>query len=150
MIVQRAVAGLGVGVLFGMGLAVSQMANPEKVLAFLNLAGTWDASLLLVMGAATGIAFVGYRWATNNAPLFESRHYLPTARDIDFKLIGGALIFGVGWGLAGYCPGPAITGLGSGSAEPFIFVGTMVVGSQIARLVQAPRKQSTHLNEPQS
>ena len=136
MIVRRALAGLAVGTLFGAGLAVSQMTNALKVLAFLNLSGNWDPSLLLVILAATSVTFFGYRWATNKAPLFEEKHYLPTARDIDVRLVIGAVIFGVGWGLAGYCPGPAITGLGSGSAEPIIFVAAMVVGSQIARWVQ--------------
>lgn len=133
--VRRSVAGLLVGTLFGLGLAVSQMANPEKVLAFLNVIANWDPSLLLVMAAATAIAFVGYRWATNSGPLFETRHYLPTARQIDPRLLIGAVIFGIGWGLAGYCPGPALTGLSSGTAEPFIFVAAMLTGSQIARVV---------------
>jgi uncharacterized membrane protein YedE/YeeE len=135
MIVQRSVAGFTVGVLFGLGLAVSQMVNPEKVLAFLNVVANWDPSLLLVMGAASGVTFIGYRWATNKAPFFESQHYLPTARDIDYRLVLGAVIFGLGWGLAGYCPGPAITGLSSGASEPFIFVAAMLAGSQIARLI---------------
>ena len=136
MIVRRALAGLAIGALFGVGLAVSQMTNALKVLAFLNLAGGWDPSLLLVMLAATSVTFFGYRWATNKAPLFEEKHYLPTARDIDLRLVAGAVVFGVGWGLAGYCPGPAITGLASGSMEPIIFVAAMVVGSQIARLLE--------------
>lgn len=136
MIVRRALAGLAVGTLFGAGLAVSQMTNALKVLGFLNVAGDWDPSLLLVILAATSVTFVGYRWATNKAPLFEEKHYLPTASDIDVRLVTGAVIFGVGWGLAGYCPGPAIAGLGSGAAEPIVFVAAMVVGSQIARLIQ--------------
>lgn len=134
MIVRRSLAGLLVGVVFGLGLAISQMANPEKVLAFLNVAATWDPSLLLVMGAASGVAFAGFRLVTNNAPLFETRHYLPTKQTIDARLIVGAIIFGLGWGLAGYCPGPAITGLASGALEPAIFVVAMLVGSQLARL----------------
>ena len=136
MIARRALAGLAIGILFGVGLAVSQMTNALKVLAFLNVSGDWDPSLLLVMLAATSVTFFGYRWATNKAPLFEEKHYLPTARDIDVRLVTGAVVFGVGWGLAGYCPGPAITVLGSGSIEPIIFIAAMVVGSQIARLVQ--------------
>lgn len=134
---RRAVAGLAVGTLFGLGLAVSQMANPEKVISFLNLAANWDPSLLLVMAAATGVALVGFRWATGSAPLFESRHHLPTSTNIDSRLIGGAVIFGLGWGLAGYCPGPAITGLGSGSLEPWLFVAAMVAGSQAGKLLSS-------------
>lgn len=134
MIVRRALAGLAAGTVFGIGLAVSEMTNPQKVLAFLNVAANWDPSLLLVMAAASAVAFFGYRWATNDAPLFESRHFLPTSRQIDYQLIVGAVVFGLGWGLAGYCPGPAIAGLGSGSAEPFVFLAAMILGSQIARL----------------
>ena len=134
MTLGRSLSGLAVGTLFGLGLALSQMANPEKVLAFLNVAGTWDPSLVFVMGGATIVAFVGFRWATRGAPLFEKEHQLPTNRRIDARLVGGAVLFGLGWGLAGYCPGPAITALSSGLAEPVIFVAAMVAGSQIARL----------------
>jgi len=136
MNVGRSLTGLGVGILFGMGLAVSQMANPEKVLAFLNVAAGWDPSLLLVMAAATGVAFFGYRWAVRSQPRFEPRHQLPTSRKIDRRLVGGAIIFGLGWGLAGYCPGPAITGLSSGALEPILFVVAMICGSQLARIVK--------------
>ena len=130
----RAFSGLAVGTLFGLGLAISQMANPEKVLAFLNVAGSWDPSLLFVMGGATAVAFFGFRWATRSAPFFEEEHFLPTNNDIDVRLLSGATLFGLGWGLAGYCPGPAITALSSGLMEPVIFVAAMVAGSQLARL----------------
>lgn len=142
MKIKRAVSGLALGTLFGLGLAVSQMANPEKVLAFLNIAADWDPSLLLVMAAATGVALIGFRWATRRPPLFEARHYLPTSTDIDTRLVGGAMLFGLGWGLAGYCPGPAITGLGSGSPEPWIFVASMLAGSQLSRLIAARAPES--------
>jgi len=135
MIVRRSLAGFVVGIVFGIGLAVSKMANPEKVLAFLNLASDWDPSLLFVMGAATTVAFAGHRWVTNSAPLFEAKHHLPTARRIDYRLILGAILFGIGWGLAGYCPGPAITGLSGGAVEPFVFVVAMVGGSQLVRVI---------------
>ncbi len=111
------------------------MTNPEKVLAFLNVVDAWDPSLLLVMGAATGTAFVGYRWVTQNQPLFDSKHQLPTATHVDLRLVFGAIIFGLGWGLAGYCPGPAITGLASGSLEPWLFISAMLVGSQLCQLI---------------
>lgn len=136
MIARRALAGLAAGTVFGIGLAVAEMTNPAKVLAFLNVAANWDPSLLLVMAAASAITFIGYRWASSNAPLFESRHFLPTARHIDYQLIVGAVVFGLGWGLAGYCPGPAIAGLASGSAEPFVFLAAMLLGSQVARFTQ--------------
>ncbi len=135
MMLQRALAGLATGVVFGVGLAVAQMTNPEKVLAFLNVAGDWDPSLLLVMAAATGVFFFGHRWATNKAPLFETRHQLPTARRVDLRLVTGALLFGFGWGLAGYCPGPAIAGLAGGSTEPLILVAALVLGNRLAGLL---------------
>ena len=136
MSARRALSGFVAGVLFGIGLAVSQMTNPEKVLAFLNVAGEWDPSLLFVMAAATGTFFFGFRWATQKAPLFEPEHQLPTSKRIDARLVMGALVFGAGWGLAGYCPGPAIAGLGSGSIEPIFLVIAMIAGSQMARLFQ--------------
>ena len=130
---RQTIAALVIGTVFGLGLAVSQMANPEKVLSFLNVAGQWDPSLLLVMAAATGIALVGYRWATRSAPLFAGQHFLPETSVIDGRLLAGAALFGIGWGLAGFCPGPAITGLLSGSPEPPVFVVAMIVGSLFAR-----------------
>jgi len=130
----RAVTGLGVGMLFGIGLSVSQMVNPEKVLAFLTLTSSWDPSLLFVMGAASLVTFIGYRWATGRPPVYDVKHYLPTNRELDGPLIIGACIFGVGWGLAGYCPGPAITALSSGTLEPVAFLAAMLAGSQVARL----------------
>lgn len=129
----RTLSGLAAGTLFGLGLAVSQMMNPAKVLSFLNLAGAWDPSLALVMAAATAVAFIGFRWAAQGAPLFAEKYYLPTRRDIDARLITGAAIFGTGWGLAGYCPGPALTALASGALEPALFVLSMLAGSQVAR-----------------
>ena len=134
MKVQRSLAGLVTGALFGFGLAVSQMTDPEKVLSFLRWRPGWDASLLMTMAAAVPVTLLGYRWAMGKQPIFDSQHYLPTNRLIDVRLVVGAVIFGIGWGLAGYCPGPALTALGSGFVEPAIFVGAMVAGSQIGRL----------------
>lgn len=131
------VASLLAGLLFGAGLAVSQMINPQKVLAFLDVTGNWDPSLALVMGAALVVSAVGYRIAKRrDQPLLTSRFQLPTRVDIDGRLAGGALIFGVGWGLAGYCPGPAIAATAIGIAEPWAFLGAMLVGSVAARLAE--------------
>ncbi len=132
MIWQRGIAALVAGTVFGIGLAVSQMVNPEKVLAFLNIAGSWDPSLMFVMAGAIAVTFVGFRLFSSQAPLFAERHDLPTSTEIDKRLVIGAVIFGLGWGLAGYCPGPAIAGLGSGSMEPPIFLGAMIAGSLVA------------------
>ncbi len=134
MIVQRAFSGLLTGTVFGIGLAVSQMTNPEKVLSFLTLNPEWDPSLLLVLGAAVTVTWLGYRWILNGRPLFDTEHHLSENRTIDGRLLVGAIAFGTGWGIAGYCPGPALAGLGSGSSEPQIFILSMIAGSQIAKL----------------
>lgn len=133
----QGLTGLATGTLFGVGLGVAQMSNPEKILSFLDVFGHWDPSLLLVMAAAVTVTFLGYRWIMPNEPLFETAHALPTSTQIDTRLIIGAVLFGLGWGAAGYCPGPAITALGSGSPEPFVFLAALLVGSQAARMVSA-------------
>lgn len=124
------------GTLFGLGLAVSQMVNPEKVLAFLNVSGDWDPSLALVLAAALAVSAIGYRLAVRrDAPLLADRFRLPSRTDLDAKLIGGAAIFGAGWGLAGYCPGPAISAIALGSWEPFVFIAGLALGSLIQSLI---------------
>lgn len=133
----RRLSGLAVGSLFGVGLAVSQMTNPEKVLAFLNVADSWDPSLLFVMGAASVVAFVGFRIVLGGEPVFDREFHLPTSTAINGPLVAGAALFGLGWGLAGYCPGPAITGLGSGSLEPWLFLPAMLAGNEVARRMTA-------------
>lgn len=129
----RAAAGLATGILFGLGLAVSQMANPEKVLAFLRLVPGWDASLLFTMSGAVVVSLVGYRLAIRRGPIFDTTHHLPANRSIDRRLLAGAAVFGLGWGIAGYCPGPALVGLASGSLEPVVFIAAMIVGSRVAQ-----------------
>lgn len=127
------VAALLAGTVFGLGLGVAQMTNPEKVLAFLTLTSAWDASLLLVMGAAVAVTVLGYRIVLRRKPIFATRHSLPTRQTIDKRLLGGAALFGIGWGLAGYCPGPALAGLLSGSSEPLVFLAALLAGSELAR-----------------
>lgn len=120
------------GTLFGLGLAVSQMVNPEKVLAFLNVSGDWDPSLALVLAAALAVSAIGYRLAARRAaPLLGDAFRLPSRTDLDAKLIGGSAIFGVGWGLAGYCPGPAISAMALGTLEPFVFIAALALGSLV-------------------
>lgn len=124
------------GALFGAGLAVSQMINPEKVLAFLDVSGNWDPSLGLVMAAALAVSALGFQWSRRRArPMLDNKFHLPTRRDIDTRLALGAIIFGIGWGLAGYCPGPAIAAIATGAAEPAIFLLAMFGGSFAARAV---------------
>ncbi len=117
---------LGAGFLFGIGLWVSGMANPKKVLGFLDVTGNWDASLLFVMAGAVAVTFFGFR-------VFKKKFETPTINDIDFPLVAGAALFGIGWGIAGYCPGPATTALSTLSAESIVFVIAMVAGGLLYR-----------------
>jgi hypothetical protein len=129
-------AALVAGVLFGLGLALSQMINPAKVLAFLDLAGAWDPSLAVVMAGALLVTLPAYRLAGRRPrPLLAERFAWPTARDIDRRLVGGAALFGIGWGLVGFCPGPAIASFAFGLPKSFVFVGTMAAGAMLARVL---------------
>lgn len=120
------------GLLFGLGLIVSGMINPAKVIGFLDVAGDWDPSLLLVMAAGAGVTTVAFRLVLRRKqPLFESKFYLPTRTDVDGKLVGGAALFGIGWGIAGLCPGPALTGLLSLNSSVLMFVAAMIGGMYV-------------------
>jgi uncharacterized protein len=116
------------GLLFGAGLALSGMVNPAKVLNFLDLAGTFDPTLLFVLGGAVVTTFIGYKLVLPSQPLFAERFRWPTKTDIDGRLVAGAAIFGVGWGLSGFCPGPAIGAVVSLRLEPFVFIAAMAIG----------------------
>ena len=135
------------GGLFGAGLALSGMTNPAKVIAFLDIAGAWDATLACVMGAALAVSALGYAVARRRSgPWLSARFELPTRTDIDARLVIGAATFGVGWGLVGLCPGPALAGLVRGSVEVAIFVAAMVAGIALYRLIagaHAPRLAAT-------
>ena len=134
----RILTGFVAGLLFGVGLAISQMINPAKVLNFLDIFGRWDASLAFVMLGAVVTSAIGYRLAFRRGrPLFESKFMLPTRQDIDSKLLAGSAIFGIGWGLGGYCPGPAISGLGFGALETIVFITAMAAGMMIWRMMSS-------------
>lgn len=125
---QRLAAVLS-GLLFGAGLALSGMVNPMKVQNFLDLSGTWDPTLIFVMGAGLAVTFAGYRLVLRRPqPLFTPRFALPPTRGIDARLIGGACLFGAGWGLTGFCPGPAIASLVFGYWPSVLFVLAMAAG----------------------
>jgi uncharacterized protein len=129
-----------IGLIFGFGLIVSGMSDPAKVLNFLDFAairtGAWDGSLAFVMAGAIAVTFAGYRLALSRSqPLFGERFHLPTREDIDTRIIAGPVIFGVGWGLSGFCPGPAITALGFGTKAAVMFVVAMLVGMWLARFI---------------
>lgn len=126
------------GTLFGLGLAIAGMTDPRKVLAFLDVVCGWDPSLLLVLGTAVLVTLPGYRWARRQkAPLLADRFHLPAASAIDTPLVLGAALFGIGWGIAGYCPGPAIVGLAFGNSELRLFLPAMLLGIALARWQRA-------------
>ncbi len=117
------------GVLFGAGVTISGMVNPMKVLNFMDLFGQWDPTLIFVMGAGLVVTFVGYRIVfKRSAPLFTAKFELPQSRLIDAKLLGGAALFGLGWGMTGFCPGPAVASLVFGRIESMMFVAAMALG----------------------
>ena len=128
------------GLIFGGGLILSSMTNPAKVLAFLDVAGTWDPSLLFVMFGAILVAALAFRFArTRVRPLFGSRIHVPGAGRIDAPLVLGSVTFGVGWGLVGYCPGPALTALAVGGRSTLLFVAAMVAGMAIFEVTERIR-----------
>ena len=124
------------GLLFGLGLAISGMTDPARVLGFLDIAGAWDPTLMFVLGAAVGTTFVGYRLVfARGTPLFSAKFQLPTKQELDAKLLGGAALFGVGWGLSGYCPGPAIASMGGLTLPLLALLAAMVLGWFIAQRI---------------
>jgi len=123
------------GLIFGLGLLISGMANPAKVQNFLDLAGTFDPSLIFVMGGAVVVTFLGYRLAfTRTRPVLAEKFSLPTAKAIEARVVLGSALFGVGWGLSGFCPGPAITSLPLLAKGTLLFVPAMLIGIGLARL----------------
>jgi uncharacterized protein len=125
------------GLIFGLGIAISGMANPAKVLNFFDIAGAWDPSLLLVMISAMVTAMAGYRLVFRRSrPIFGNSFHLPDKKVIDGSLIGGSALFGIGWGIAGFCPGGAIPALGLGRPEPFIFLAALLAGMVLARAMR--------------
>lgn len=134
---------LALGLLFGVGLVVSGMADPAKVLNFLDFFGAWDPSLAFVMGGGVLTAFIGYRLVLRRKqPIAGGSFQLPTRTDIDARVIAGPAIFGIGWGLGGFCPGPAFTALGLGATGTLAFVPAMILGMWAARLFAENRSQT--------
>ena len=124
------------GTLFGLGLAISGMVNPQKVIGFLDFAGNWDPTLAFVFGGALLITIPAFRLILRRPrPVLAEDFDLPTKKAVDGRLLGGAALFGIGWGLAGFCPGPAVTALASGLLPVFAFVAAMVVGMAAYRWI---------------
>jgi hypothetical protein len=129
------------GLVFGIGLMVSGMANPAKVLGFLDLFGRWDPSLALVMGGAVAVSAVAFAIARRrSASLLGATLKLPTARQIDRRLVMGSVLFGIGWGIAGFCPGPALVALGMGEAKALVFVAAMLAGMGLFEWMETARQ----------
>lgn len=137
------IASLVTGTLFGAGLALSDMINPARVLAFLDLAGDWDPSLAFVMGGAIIPMVIAYAVSQRmRTPLFDKSFLIPENRVLDSRLLIGAALFGIGWGLVGFCPGPAIAGLVMGAWQPWLFVAAMLGGMFIHRIATTSRTKS--------
>ena len=135
----QVIVALFAGTLFGIGLTVSQMINPEKVLSFLDFFGAWDPSLALVMLGAVGVSAVVFRFALKQPrPVLAATFQVPRRSDVDGRLIAGGVIFGLGWGLVGWCPGPAIASLALVQFESFVFVAAMIAGMLLYRLLPTP------------
>ena len=130
------------GFVFALGLGLSGMTNANKVIGFLNLAGEWDPSLAFVMVGAIGVHLLFYRLILRmKSPLWERRFYLPTRRNISPSLIGGSALFGVGWGLGGFCPGPGLVSLAGFGSEALVFVASMTLGMMVYKFAHQPAKR---------
>ncbi len=146
---RQALAAFVVGLIFGLGVAIGGMTNPGKVVDFFDRAGNWDPSLALVMAAGLVVYTVGFRLVTGRArPMLAERFQIPTASQIDARLTGGAIAFGIGWGISGFCPGPAIAALGLGGfsggfleGDVIAFVLAMVAGSALYGVIMRTRPQ---------
>ncbi len=135
---MRLVSTYLIGLIFGVGISISGMANPAKVLNFFDIAGIWDPSLVFVMGGAVVVAFLGYKIVLRRpAPVLDAKFHLPDNPRIDARLLGGSALFGVGWGIAGFCPGGALPALGTGQIDVFVFVAALIAGIFAAKGLMA-------------
>lgn len=145
---KSTLSAFGAGIVFGVGLGLSGMTQTAKVLAFLDVFGAWDPSLLFVMAGAILVHFGLNRLIRRReSPLLDTRFHLPSATSLDTKLIAGSALFGVGWGLGGYCPGPAIVSAASGALPAIVFVGAMAVGMGAQYALALPRVSSVESAE---
>lgn len=144
---MKRIVSLIAGTLFGFGLALSQMTDPAKVIGFLDISGNWDPTLALVLAGAVWVTLISFRFILRrDHPVFDTRFHLPTRHDIDVRLVGGAALFGIGWGLAGLCPGPGVAAIAQGAWQPLLFVVGLALGMLALRRIdrsptQASRRQ---------
>ena len=140
---KHLVSALLVGLIFGIGLILGGMTNPAKVIGFLDLFGNWDPSLALVMGGAVAVGLITFKIAGGRpTSLIGEPMRIPTNNDIDRRLLIGSLVFGAGWGLAGFCPGPALVAFGSGSLKATVFVAAMVAGMGLFEIIERSRQKA--------
>lgn len=138
---KNSLAALAVGYIFALGLGLSGMTQPQKVVGFLDLFGNWDPSLIFVMVGAIAVHFVSYRLIRSRpSPLFSAQWHVPTKKEVTKPLLLGSFLFGVGWALAGFCPGPAVTSLASFELRPLVFVISMLVGMAIFKALDKKLK----------
>jgi len=146
--VRQLVTAFFAGLLFAIGLAAGGMTQPAKVIGFLDLLGDWDPSLVFVMGGAVAVHAILFRLVLRRSrPLLAPRFVVPTRRDLTPRLVGGAALFGVGWGLGGFCPGPGIVAAPSGAPEALVFVATMAAGMLLYEWVERLRARRTAAGE---
>lgn len=140
---MRLPVAFSIGLIFGLGICLSGMANPAKVLNFFDVTGTWDPSLAFVMGGAVVVTFFGYRWVLKRpAPLLANKFGVPNGKAIDMRLVSGSVLFGIGWGMAGFCPGGALPALGTGKPMVGIFVAALVIGIVLTRWIDTYLKDT--------
>lgn len=133
---RKLLSAFAIGLVFGLGITIAGMSNPAKVLNFFDIAGTWDPSLAFVMGGALLVTAIGYRFVFKmDHPLLASGFSLPTRTDLDVRLIGGSAVFGIGWGLSGFCPGGLVPALGLGRIEPVVAATALIAGMIAVRVV---------------
>lgn len=138
--IVKTVAGYIAGLLFGLGVGISGMTDPSRVLGFLDIAGAWDPTLMFVLGGAVVTNFIGYRLTLRRAsPIYGKAFQLPGRQDLDGRLIGGSVLFGIGWGLSGYCPGPALASVGGLTAPLAAMLIAMAAGWYLARAIPGRR-----------
>ena len=148
---MRTLAALACGIVFGAGLALSGMTNPAKVLAFLDVAGSWDATLVFVMAGALAVNAAAYAITRRRArPLLDDAFTLPARCELDAPLLGGAALFGVGWGMVGLCPGPALASLARGEPGAIVFVAAMVAGMLLQRVAERATRARASRGDGQS
>ncbi len=144
LLLVKLISVYAIGLLFGIGISVSGMSNPSKVINFFDVAGNWDPSLAFVMASALAVTFLGYRLVFRRvAPVLASSFNLPGKTELDAKLIGGAMIFGLGWGIAGFCPGGALPALGTARVDVTVFIVALIAGIFLAKRLQTERQIST-------